>query len=371
MSGLGPRVARHVRLLWQLGGEFFDFDEHRPVIVDADTVRQEDDSTRASDRQEHPGVNGESENRGLRHRRAMVDESGFDCEFERADRSGRAGDQVRKIREGNCQPGGDTIDRQGEQKDRGSEDHTFACPDNDRLQEKKQRAGNAQAASGVEGKRDPVLDLCEFGICRQAGEEVLYRRLQAARCYEEDEQADSRDGERDYGNETQMRRGDAAYRGDEHQDEDEDVEEFFEDDRAEDDGGRGAEIARVREDAHDVADAQGEDVVGGERGHEDAGADEEVTAEGASRAGHHLAPAHTAQGVAGEGEAEDAEDPCGMYCAQSEDLVERDSAEGVPKEEGADEQAGNGLQQVAIACGCDAHARTRPNEEGWVVAAQQ
>src|SRR6266702_4251625 len=112
-----------------------------------------------------------------------------------------------------------------------------------------------------------------------------------------------------------MRRGDAAYGGDEHQDKDKDVEEFFEDDGAEDDGGRGAEVAGVGEDAHDVADAQGENVVGCEGGHEDTGADEEVSADGTSRARHHLGPADAAQGIAGEGEAEDAEDPGRMYGA--------------------------------------------------------
>ena len=75
-----------------------------------------------------------------------------------------------------------------------------------------------------------------------------------------------------------MWRGDAAYSGDEHQDEDEDVEEFFEDDGAEDDGGRSSQVAGVGKDAHDVADAEGKDVVGGERGHQDAGAEKEVSA---------------------------------------------------------------------------------------------
>ena len=82
-----------------------------------------------------------------------------------------------------------------------------------------------------------------------------------------------------------MRRGDAADGGNEHQDEDEDVEEFFENDGTEDGGGRGSEIAGVGEDAHDVADAERKDVVGGERGHEDAGADEEMVSEGARARG--------------------------------------------------------------------------------------
>ena len=96
-----------------------------------------------------------------------------------------------------------------------------------------------------------------------------------------------------------MRRSDAAYGGDEHQDEDEDVEEFFKDNGTEDDGGRGAEITGVGEDAHDVADAQGEDVIRCQRGHEDAGADEEVGAKRALFAWHHLGPANAPQGVAG------------------------------------------------------------------------
>ena len=59
-----------------------------------------------------------------------------------------------------------------------------------------------------------------------------------------------------------------------------------------------------------------------------------------------------------------------MYDAQGEDLVEGDSAEGVPEEEGADEQTGDGLEQVAAAAGCgrSAHAGTWPSEEmQWVV----
>jgi len=154
--------------------------------------------------------------------------------------------------------------------------------------------------------------------------------------------------------------GDAAYRGDEHEDEDEDVEELFEDDGAEDCGRRGVEIARVGEDAHYVADAQRKDVVGGERGHQDARTDEEVSPDGEDSPGHHLTPADATQGVAGEGKAKNAEDPRRMFEAEGEDLIERDSAKGVPEEEGADEQARDGLQQVALfgGRGCSAHAGT-------------
>lgn len=57
-----------------------------------------------------------------------------------------------------------------------------------------------------------------------------------------------------------------------------------------------------------------------------------------------------------------------MREAEGEDLVEGDSAEGVPEEEGADEQAGDGLVQIAAGaagCGGDAHADTRVDQEMW------
>ena len=61
-----------------------------------------------------------------------------------------------------------------------------------------------------------------------------------------------------------------------------------------------------------------------------------------------------------------------MDGTQSEDLVEGDSAEGIPEEEGADEQAGDGLQQVAVAAGCGygAHAENRSSEQAWIVVAR-
>ncbi len=203
-----------------------------------------------------------------------------------------------------------------------------------------------------------------LGFCGKAREEALDWWLQAACCDEKDDETDGGDGERDVCDEAKMRCGDAAYGGDEHQDEDEDVEELFEDDGAEDDGGRDAEVVGVGEDAHDVADAEGKDVVGGERGHEDAGADQEVGADGAGAAGHHLGPANAAESVAGEGEGEDADDPWRMGKAQGEDLGEGDSAEGVPEEEGTDEQAGDGLEEIAAGSGCGGggHAGTQSSE---------
>ena len=108
----------------------------------------------------------------------MVDERGFDGELEGADGSGRAGDEVGEVGEGDGEPGSDAIDGYAEQTDRGDEDHAFAGPDDDGLEEKQQRFDNAETAGGVEGEGDPVLDLCEFGICGQAGEEALDGRLQ-------------------------------------------------------------------------------------------------------------------------------------------------------------------------------------------------
>ena len=281
----------------------------------------------------------------------MIDERGFDCELEWAYGSGGAGDQVGEIREGDGQPGGDAVDRYGEKKKCRSEDHTFTGPDDGCLEQKKKRADDAEAAGCVKGKGDPVLDLCEFGVDGQASEEALDRRLQAARCDEKNEKSDGGDGEGDVSNEAEMRSGDTTDCGDEDEDEDEDVEEFFEDDGAKRDGGRSAEVVGVGEDAHDVADAQGKDVVGSERGHENACADEEVSAEGTRTARHHLGPADATQSVAGEGETQNAEDPYRMDRAEGEDVGEGDSAEGVPEKEGADEQAGNGLKQVAAIAG--------------------
>jgi hypothetical protein len=91
-----------------------------------------------------------------------------------------------------------------------------------------------------------------------------------------------------------------------------------------------------------------------------------VCADGTRSTRDHLGPADAAKGVTGECEAEDAEDPCGMYGAQGENLSEGDSSEGVPEEEGADEETGDGLEQVAAGSGCGgAHADTRLNEARW------
>ncbi|MDE1177403.1 MAG: hypothetical protein PW789_12495 [Edaphobacter sp.] len=126
---------------------------------------------------------------------------------------------------------------------------------------------------------------------------------------------------------------------------DEDVEELFEDDGREDGRGRGSEIGGVGEDTHDVADAEGQDVVGGQRGHQDAGADLKAGAAGA----HHAGPAKAAQGVAGEGEAEDTGDPDWVLEAERAELGGVDSTEGIPEEEGADEKARDGFDEITAA----------------------
>ena len=58
-------------------------------------------------------------------------------------------------------PGTDAVDRQTEQKDGRDEDHAFAGPDDERLQEEKERADDAEAAGGVEGESEPVLELVQ------------------------------------------------------------------------------------------------------------------------------------------------------------------------------------------------------------------
>ena len=75
-----------------------------------------------------------------------------------------------------------------------------------------------------------------------------------------------------------------------------------------------------------------------------------------------MSPADAAEGIASEGETEDAEDPCGMNGAECEDLIEGDSAEGVPEEKGTDEKAGDGLVEVTGlgGRGGGVHAETGP-----------
>jgi len=98
-------------LLWHLCGEFFDFDEERAGVVDADAVCKEDDAACSGNGDEHPGVDGQAEDRSLGHRRAVSNQRGFDCEFEGAYSSGRAGDQVGEIGKRDGKPGADAIDR--------------------------------------------------------------------------------------------------------------------------------------------------------------------------------------------------------------------------------------------------------------------
>ena len=70
-------------------------------------------------------------------------------------------------------------------------------------------------------------------------------------------------------------------------------------------------------------------------------------------------PANTTEGVAGSSEEEDAEDPDGTGKAECADFGEADAAKGVPEEKAADEQAGDGFEEVLPARG-GGHARGSP-----------
>ena len=59
--------------------------------MNVDAMGEEDDSACAGNGDEHPCVDGEAEDGGLRDGGAVVDERGFDGELEGTDRSGRAG----------------------------------------------------------------------------------------------------------------------------------------------------------------------------------------------------------------------------------------------------------------------------------------
>src|SRR5580698_4422208 len=100
---------------------------------------QEDNSPSTRDRDEHPSMNCEAEDRSLRLRDAMARQRSLDSEFEWTDGTRRAGDQVREVGKRDRKPGADAVDGQAEKKERGGEDHAFARPDDGRLQQKKQR----------------------------------------------------------------------------------------------------------------------------------------------------------------------------------------------------------------------------------------
>ena len=108
---------------------------------------------------EHPCVDGKAEDSGLRHGCPVIDEGGFDGELEGADRSGRAGDEIGEIGEGDGEPRGDAVDRDAEQKDCRDKDHAFAGPDDDGLEQKQSSEPMTPSRAGsVEGEGDPVFD---------------------------------------------------------------------------------------------------------------------------------------------------------------------------------------------------------------------
>ena len=276
---------------------------------------------------------------------SVADERGPDGQLEGADGSGRAGDEIGKISGGDGLPGADAVYDKADEVSGGDEDHALAGPDNGGLKKKQERADDADLADAIQRKEEPVFDLGEPGVLWEFGEEFTDGLFEHPCAEDEDEESDSGDGQRQVRDEAVVRGYAGAHEGDEEKDQREDVEQLFKDDGAEDGRRRGSEIARVGEDAHDVADAQGQDVVGGQRGHQDAGADTETSPGGA----HHVSPSDAAQGVAGEGEDEDTDDPDRVHEPQSADLGEGDAFEGVPEEKSADYQSRNGLEEIAAA----------------------
>ena len=247
-------------------------------------------------------------------------------------------------------PGAGCAGGDAEDAGRGEELQGLAAPDDDGLDEQEERAGDADVADALKGEDDPVFELEKEGLFGEFGEEAADRGFEGAGSYEEDQKGDEGEGEEGVGGNAEVRRSAGAEEDDEEADEDEDVEELFEQDGGEDNGGGRLEVGGVREDAHDVADAEGQDVVGGERGHEDAGAGED----GGSGGAHHAMPAEDAERVADDAEGDEAGDPDGRDEVEGAELVGRDALaavvagpEGVPEEEGADEETGEGLEDLA------------------------
>ena len=75
-------------LLWQFYWELFDLFEQGLVVLDMETMDKEDDSACASHGDEHPCVDGKTEDRCLRYGRAWVDQRGLDRKLEWADGTG-------------------------------------------------------------------------------------------------------------------------------------------------------------------------------------------------------------------------------------------------------------------------------------------
>src|SRR5665811_25274 len=90
--------------LWQPGRQIFDLFEQGLVIVNANAMNEEDDATGSGNRKKHPDMYGETEDRGLRHRRTVIDEGSLDGELEGAYGPGRAGNEIGEVGEGDGKP---------------------------------------------------------------------------------------------------------------------------------------------------------------------------------------------------------------------------------------------------------------------------
>ncbi len=302
--------------------------------MDADAVEKEDEAACSGDGDEHPGVDREAEDGGGAFGGSVGYEGRLGGPLEGADGSGRAGEHVGEVGEGDGLPGAEGVGGEVDEADGGDEDHTLAEPDDEALHQQGEAAADAELAEGFDGHEQPVFKLVDKLVAGEGGEESAEGRGEVTRSEHEDKQADDGDEDGDVGGVADLLRQVAAHGGDEDEADDEDVEELFEDDGGEDGGGGGTEIAGVGKDAHDVADAEGEDVVGGHGGHEHSGAGLEAGAAGT----HHAGPADAAQRVADDGEADDAGDPGGMLEAEGAELRGVDAAEGIPEEKGADEK---------------------------------
>jgi len=118
-----------------------------------------------------------------------------------------------------------------------------------------------------------VFDFFKCGVLRKSQKKTAEHRLQRAGAEQEDEQANGRDKEEDFCNGTGMAIDIASHKGGKEKNEDKDVEKLFEDDRTEDDRRRCPEVGSIGKDAHNVANPEGQDIIGGDRGHKNSGAD--------------------------------------------------------------------------------------------------
>ena len=289
-------------------------------------------------------MEGEAVEGGLDGVGSMADEGCLGGHLEGSDAARGAWDEEREVRVGYRLPGAGGAGAEADDVSERDELQAFAGPDEDSFQEEQKRTGYADVADAFESQDDPVLELEEEGFFGESDEQAADGCFKGTGSDQKDDKGHEGEGKEGVRGEAEVTRGVGTEEDDEKADQDEDVEELLEDDGGEDDGRCGLEVGRVGEATHDVADAEGQDIVGGERGHEDAGAGEAGCAGGA----HHAVPAEDAHRVADDAEADEAEDPDGGDDVEGAKLVGGDAEvfsgfgveprpEGVPKEEGTDE----------------------------------